>query len=108
MGKNKWRTLPRASSTSTKRSLSCPDISQGKRPVMPAHHTQSRRHINMMILNPRASKIRYLNASHTLLVDLEKHVRKVQELEHKVHKLEAQLQMKEMVKAELLAGQEVR
>lgn len=60
------------------RSLSCPDISQGKRPVMPAHHTQSRRHINMMILNPRASKIRYLNASHTLLVDLEKHVRKVQ------------------------------
>jgi len=75
---------------------------------MPAHHTQSRRHINMMILNPRASKIRYLNASHTLLVDLEKHVRKVQELEHKVHKLEAQLQMKEMVKAELLAGQEVR
>jgi len=52
----------------------------------------------MMILNPRATKIRYLNASHTLLIDLEKHVRKVQELEYKVHELERQLQLREMMK----------
>ena len=37
-----------------------------------------------MLLNPRAPKIRHLNASHSLLIEMEKHVRKVQELEHKV------------------------
>merc|ERR1711936_614521 len=71
------------------RSRSCPDISRTIKPT--ATSIQPRRQINMMILNPRASKIRYLNASHSLLIDLEKHVRKVQELER-------QLQLREMMK----------
>ena len=58
------------------RSRSCPDISRAIKPTVTS--IQPRRQINMMILNPRASKIRYLNASHSLLIDLEKHVRKVQ------------------------------
>ena len=98
------------------RSRSCPDISRTIKPT--ATSIQPRRQINMMILNPRASKIRYLNASHSLLIDLEKHVRKVQvgnrrldptwrrlteccphqELEYKVHELERQLQLREMMK----------
>jgi len=49
-----------------------------------------------MLLNPRAPKIRHLNASHSLLIEMEKHVRKVQELEHKVHELEMQLQLREL------------
>ena len=62
--------------TRSNRSRSCPDISRTIKPT--ATSIQPRRQINMMILNPRASKIRYLNASHSLLIDLEKHVRKVQ------------------------------
>ena len=58
------------------RSRSCPDISRAIKPTVTS--IQPRRQINMMILNPRASKIRYLNASHSLLIDLEKHVREVQ------------------------------
>jgi len=50
------------------------------------------------VLNPRAPKIRYLNASHTLLMEMEKHVKKVQELEEKVFELEMQLQLKEVAK----------
>lgn len=49
-----------------------------------------------MLLNPRAPKIRHLNASHSLLIEMEKHVRQVQELEHKVHELEMQLQLREL------------
>ena len=68
-GRNPLPSLPN-------RSRSCPDISRTIKPTVTS--IQPRRQINMMILNPRASKIRYLNASHSLLIDLEKHVRKVQ------------------------------
>jgi len=54
------------------------------------------RGLNVMLLHPRAPKIRHLNASHSLLIEMEKHVRKVQELEHKVHELEMQLQLREL------------
>jgi hypothetical protein len=63
------------------------------------------RHLNVMLLNPRAPKIRHLNASHSLLIEMEKHVRKVQELEYKVHELEMQLQLKELVKAHTMISQ---
>jgi len=63
------------------------------------------RHLNLMLLNPRAPKIRHLNASHSLLIEMEKHVRKVQELEHKVHELEMQLQLKELVKTHAVINQ---
>lgn len=43
------------------------------------------------ILNPRAPKIRHLNAAHSLLLDLDKHIAKVQELENTVYELEQQL-----------------
>ena len=66
------------------RSRSCPDISRAIKPTVTS--IQPRRQINMMILNPRASKIRYLNASHSLLIDLEKHVRKVQVWAFKLYK----------------------
>jgi len=49
----------------------------------------------MTLLHPRAPKIRHLNASHSLLIELEKHVKKVQELESKVFEMEMQLQLKE-------------
>jgi len=63
------------------------------------------RHLNLMLLNPRAPKIRHLNASHALLIEMEKHVRKVQELEYKVHELEMQLQLKELVKTHTVINQ---
>lgn len=44
------------------------------------------------VLNPRAPKIRHLNAAHALLIDLDKHIAKVQELENTVYALEQQLQ----------------
>merc|ERR1719347_1071987 len=49
-------------------------------------------------MNPRAPKIRHLNASHSLLIELEENVQKVQELEYKVLELEKQLQAKELLK----------
>lgn len=58
----------------------------------------SMRGLHGSILNPRAPKIRHLNASHTLLIDLDKHIAKVQELELKVYELEMQLQMRETQK----------
>jgi len=63
------------------------------------------RNLNLMLLNPRAPKIRHLNASHSLLIEMEKHVRKVQELESKVHELEMQLQLKELVKTHNVINQ---
>lgn len=87
------------------RSLSCPDLSRSTRRVGPTGSVQPARQINMMLLNPRAPKIRHLNASHSLLIEMEKHVRKVQELEHKVHELEMQLQLRELVKAHTLIEQ---
>merc|ERR1711962_1444965 len=49
-------------------------------------------------MNPKAPKIRHLNASHPLLIELEENVQKVQELEHKVLELERQLQFRELMK----------
>jgi len=59
----------------------------------------SLRRLHGSILNPRAPKIRHLNASHTLLMDLDKHIARVQELEEKVYGLELQLQMREAKKS---------
>ena len=63
------------------RSNSCPNLSvQFKKPLVRPGLTNggSVRHLNLMLLNPRAPKIRHLNASHSLLIEMEKHVRKVQ------------------------------
>jgi len=91
------------------RSNSCPNLRhiQFKKPLIRAGLTQggSVRHLNLMLLNPRAPKIRHLNASHSLLIEMEKHVRKVQELEYKVHELEMQLQLKELVKTHTVINQ---
>lgn len=87
------------------RSLSCPDIARPGRKIILATQV---RHINMMLLNPRAPKIRHLNASHSLLVEMEKHVRKVQELEHKVLEMERQLQLRELAKAQMAVTQAVQ
>jgi len=90
------------------RSNSCPNLSvQFKKPLARPGLSQggSVRHLNLMLLNPRAPKIRHLNASHSLLIEMEKHVRKVQELEHKVHELEMQLQLKELVKTHTVINQ---
>jgi len=90
VGRRASKSLLRREQFLSQRSSSCPDLGRvGKISV---------RHINMMLLNPRAPKIRHLNASHSLLIEMEKHVRKVQELESKVHELEMQLQLKELVK----------
>lgn len=88
------------------RSLSCPNIHlPAVRPSAPTITSIPVRHLNVMLLNPRAPKIRHLNTSHTLLIEMEKHVRKVQELEYKVHELEMQLQLKELVKAHTVINQ---
>ena len=36
------------------------------------------RNLNLMVMHPRAPKIRHLNASHSLLIELEENVKKVQ------------------------------
>ena len=50
------------------RSNSCPDIKLA----------QSTRSLNLMVMHPRAPKIRHHNASHSLLIELEENVKKVQ------------------------------
>jgi len=90
------------------RSESCPDLRNNfKKPLIRSGLSQagSVRHLNLMLLNPRAPKIRHHNASHSLLIEMEKHVRKVQELEYKVHQLEMQLQLKELVKTHTVINQ---
>jgi len=91
------------------RTSSCPDLRNIslKKPLARSGLTKggSVRHLNLMLLNPRAPKIRHLNASNSLLIEMEKHVRKVQELEHKVHELEMQLQLKELVKTHTVINQ---
>jgi len=56
------------------------------------------RSLHCSILHPRAPKIRHLNASHALLIDLDKHIAKVQELEYKVTELEARIAEREALK----------
>jgi len=58
----------------------------------------SLRSLHCSILHPRAPKIRHLNASHALLIDLDKHIAKVQELEYKVTELEARIAEREALK----------
>jgi len=91
------------------RTSSCPDLRNIslKKPLTRSGLSQggSVRHLNLMLLNPRAPKIRHLNGSNSLLIEMEKHVRKVQELEHKVHELEMQLQLKELVKTHTVINQ---
>jgi len=75
-------------------SSSNPDLA----PVSPSR-SQQRRDLHMMLLNPRAPKIRHLNASHSLFIDMDKDlVQKVQDLEAKVHEMEMQLQLNALVK----------
>lgn len=94
----------------SERSSSCPNLRKEGRMLKNSQLVNvlgvgSVRHLNLMLLNPRAPKIRHLNASHSLLIEMEKHVRKVQELEHKVHELEMQLQLKELVKTHAVINQ---
>jgi len=79
------------------RSTSCPDLK-----LTLGHNLRKPpvRHLNLMLLHPRGPKIRHLNASHTLLMEMEKHVQKVQDLEKKVLELEKRLQMKDLMKTQ--------
>jgi len=61
-----------------------------------------------MVMNPRGPKIRHLNASNPLLIELEANVQKVQELEYKVLELEKQLQMKELLKKQQESAEKVK
>merc|ERR1719410_2068089 len=58
------------------------------------------RNLNLIVMHPRAPKIRHLNASHSLLIELEENVKKVQDLEATVIELEKQLQWRELQKKE--------
>merc|ERR1719400_2962200 len=59
-------------------------------------------------MNPRGPKIRHLNASNPLLIELEENVKKVQELEYKVLELEKQLQMKELMRKQQKSAEKVK
>lgn len=87
---------------SLERSNSCPDLSSTISSMKLNHHlgpaTGTVRNLNLMVLHPRAPKIRHLNASHSLLIELEENVKKVQDLESTVLELEKQLQWKEIIK----------
>merc|ERR1719278_1706120 len=61
-----------------------------------------------MVMNPRGPKIRHLNASNPLLIELEENVQKVQELEYKVLELEKQLQMKELMRKQQKSAEKVK
>merc|ERR1719479_379391 len=61
-----------------------------------------------MVMNPRGPKIRHLNASNPLLIELEENVQKVQELEYKVLELEKQLQMKELLRKQQKSVEKVK
>merc|ERR1719273_1876713 len=61
-----------------------------------------------MVMNRRGPKIRHLNASNPLLIELEENVQKVQELEYKVLELEKQLQMKELLRKQQKSLEKVR
>ena len=68
---------------SLERSNSCPDLGSSIASMKLNHHhlratTFAVRNLNLMVLHPRAPKIRHLNASHSLLIELEENVKKVQ------------------------------
>ena len=56
------------------RSNSCPEIQLLPRMKLSPHT----RNLNLMVMHPRAPKIRHHNASHSLLIELEENVKKVQ------------------------------
>ena len=56
------------------RSNSCPDLSA----AVARMKLGQTRHLNLMVMHPRAPKIRHHNASHSLLIELEENVKKVQ------------------------------
>jgi len=95
VGRRASSSLFKRSSFICQKSTSCPDLTRSGTKML----------VRTMLLNPRAPKIRHLNASHSLLIEMEKHVRKVQELECKVHELEMQLQLKELVKTHTVINQ---
>ena len=54
------------------KSHSCPDLPNLTKMSAPV------RNFNLMVMHPRAPKIRHLNASHSLLIELDENVKKVQ------------------------------
>ena len=60
------------------RSHSCPDLSA----AVARMKLGQTRNLNLMVMHPRAPKIRHLNASHSLLIELEENVKKVQVGQH--------------------------
>ena len=57
---------------------SCPDLSQTVPRITRTSNHVSSRNLNLMVMNPRGPKIRHLNASNPLLIELEENVQKVQ------------------------------
>ena len=63
---------------SVNRNNSCPDLSQTLPRITRPTNNVSSRNLNLMVMNPRGPKIRHLNASNPLLIELEENVQKVQ------------------------------
>merc|ERR1719348_1791647 len=91
-------------SVNVNRRNSCPDLRVSRIQI---HPQISSRNLNLMVMNPRAPKIRHLNASHPLLIELEENVKKVQDLEYKVLVLEKQLQFRELMKKQQTSTEKV-
>lgn len=87
---------------------SCPDLSQTVPRITRTSNHVSSRNLNLMVMNPRGPKIRHLNASNPLLIELEENVQKVQELEYKVLELEKQLQVKELLRKQQESAEKVK
>ena len=66
------------------RGNSCPDLSQTQTlpRITRTSNNVSSRNLNLMVMNPRGPKIRHLNASNPLLIELEENVKKVQVILH--------------------------
>jgi len=90
---------------SVNRRSSCPDLSKTLPRIT---NDVLSRNLNLMVMNPKAPKIRHLNASNPLLIELEANVQKVQELEYKVLELEKQLQAKELMRKQEKCAEKVR
>merc|ERR1711874_888082 len=87
---------------------SCPNLSQTVPRITRTSNHVSSRNLNLMVMNPRGPKIRHLNASNPLLIELEENVQKVQELEYKVLELEKQLQVKELLRKQQESAEKVK
>jgi len=93
---------------SVNRRNSCPDLAQTLPRITLTDNKVSSRNLNLMVMNPRAPKIRHLNASNPLLIELEANVQKVQELEYKVLELEKQLQLKELMRKQQKSTEKIK